>query len=387
MSTSLPALIAAIWYLAAAVAGAGVSPATRPTKVADTPIATEDQKSAVSRALAAARGHADASRWSDVIAILAPLTDQLDPQGLVLLAGAYDQSRQTATADEVLAAAVARYPNAQAAWLAYIDIALARQRYAAALRRIESASARIGDSAELRYRAARAYFGLGRLLGDSEVRAVRNGRPGACADGWLVVEPRDERRDEFLCCPEQSALYQVHLALESDPGHVAGRVLHARIWARLGCVDLAYAALQSHERLLLKSDDPSALVALSDLARAAGDMPAYLRYEQLRAKRDVAHADDILHRAFLTAADHFATAGDEATYRAFLRRALARHGDDRTSMLRLADAEWSAENHAAAAALYRRLLADEPAHRERARMLERIAKVAAEQPPPGAVGP
>ncbi|MCH7871654.1 MAG: tetratricopeptide repeat protein, partial [Planctomycetes bacterium] len=176
---------------------------------------------------ALARLHHTGGRLERVEELLAAVEDQLPPELLIALseAVAREPSRRAA-ARTIIRGAVERFPANLPLRLSLIDAALARQRYAGALSAIDQAESRCGYNNELHFRAARAYFELGQLLGKVEVRKFRDGRAGQFLRRWLLVEEREEQ-DSFLCCPEQSALYQLRRALDAGLDTAQAPPLHA----------------------------------------------------------------------------------------------------------------------------------------------------------------
>ncbi|MEW6252181.1 MAG: tetratricopeptide repeat protein, partial [Planctomycetota bacterium] len=188
----------------------------------------------------------------------------------------------------------------------------------------------------------------------------------------LLVEARPGP-EQFLCCPPDSALYQLRAALDAGLDDPAAHVLHARIWQQLGRPDVGLALLRSRSVALLADPQPALLEVFADLSLATGNIADYLRFQRRRAERDQANASDILSTAYLTAADRHSERGDEALCLCCLRRAQRLRPDDPDLLLRLADMAWGAGRSTEARTLYHRLLELRPAHPQRARLLERLA--------------
>ncbi len=81
---------------------------------------------------------------------------------------------------------------------------------------------------------------------------------------------------------------------------------------------------------------------------------------------------DILHAAYVAAAERYNQRGDGAMYRELLRRALEERPDNTQEMLLLADSLWDAGAADEACTWYRRLLEREPTHPQRSRILPRL---------------
>ncbi len=282
-------------------------------------------------------------------------------------------------ANVVLTEALDRFPDHVELTLAWIDAALAQGCYATALDRVRTAQAKTHDTPELRLRAAQAYFQLGQVLGEAEVRAVPDGRAGQFVGNWLLVEPR-EGPDRFLCCPPASALYQLRQALDAGLDEPAAHVLHARIWQRIGRPQIGLAILKSRAAVLLARPGEDVLATFSDLALEAGAMPDFLRYERLRADRQPERREEILLAACLTAAEQYSQRGEGGLCIQWLSRAVRIRPNDTGVILRLADAEWAGGQPDLATPLYQRVLSLEPAHPERGRILSNLAQTPTAEP-------
>ena len=292
------------------------------------------------------------------------------------LAEAYSSIGQYTAAEKLLAPLVKQHPQNSRLWLSWIDLALHEQRWTTALARIKEQS---GADPELEYRLAQAYFGLGQVLGKAEIRVIPDGRAGRFVDRWLLVEPRGPKR--FLCCPEDSALYQLRRALDAGLDDPAAYLLHARIWRKLGKPKIGFALLKSREAFLLESPDPVVLETFAQLALAADAPAEYLHYWRLRSACDADRQEKLLGQGYTTVAEYYAQRGEVALHREFCRRALRLEPDNAELTLRLADAEWSSDRQAQAALLYSRVLELNPRHSARSHILERLAAWQDQQDP------
>ncbi|MFH1746874.1 MAG: hypothetical protein ABIG44_07485 [Planctomycetota bacterium] len=264
-----------------------------------------------------------------------------------------------------------KYPTCEDLWLTWIDNAIRKKQWGVALRRSEKALRHLGTAPAVWYRAAQAHFELGPILKGAWVREVPNGQVGQFDDQWLLVERRGPRR--FLCCPAQSALFQLRRALDAGLEEPDAHVLHARIWHELGQSELGLVLLQQREAMLLDGADDARLVVFTELALKAGALDDYLRYSRLRAEHQSRQGDAIMGAAYLAVARRYAERGDVALHREFCHRALSLRPVDVELMLRIGDLEWAAERWPEAQILYRRVLQREPDHAQRTRILERIA--------------
>lgn len=305
------------------------------------------------------------------ISVLAPFEAELDARGARLLADAYRASNRTDDAALALERALRRFPADESLRLAHIDLALDQRRHEEALRRVRAAEAQLGSRPALHLRAARAYFELGRFLGEVQRRPLPDRQAGQFQGGLLLI-PDGEHQDQFLCCPPDSAMFQIRRALDAGLDDPAVHVLHARIWERCGRPEVGLAILQGRAQTLIESKDQAAIRALADLALAAGRLPDYLRYERELARCCPGRGEEILWRAFVTAAERYNQRGEEAVYAALLRRALELRPGDAELRLRVADADWDAGRTAAAAQNYRAVLEQEREHPQRARILRRL---------------
>jgi len=322
--------------------------------------------------LALARIHARRHAWQAVADTLVPLEQSLETDGVLLLGQAYRQMGNHSRATATIRRGLERFENDEPLWLALIDTALERESYTLAQRRISAATRRIGPSPQLHFRAAQAYFQLGQALGPTAVRDVPGGRAGQFCGRWLLTEKRAEPH-RFLCCPENSALYQLRRALDAGLDEPRAHLLHALIWQRAGRPTIGFAVLKSREAVLLESADPGTAAVFARLALDADALSDFLRYARLRAQRQPEQRDRIMAEAYLAVAERYSERGDNALYAAYLRRALELRLDDVKLMLRLADADWAAERHHDAVLGYRRVLERDPRPAERTRILERLA--------------
>jgi tetratricopeptide (TPR) repeat protein len=335
---------------------------------------TDHQPQAVGIRLALARLYAadEPPRWRDVIDCLAPAEADLDATGIALLADALMRTNDAGRAAECLRTALERLPGEASLWLAYVDCALRERRCVVALQRLRAARRQLPDSPALDARAARTYFELDQVLGETSVRHVPAGRCGQFAEGVFLFEPAPGR-DRFVCCPPESALFQVRRALDAGLDDPAVHHLHARIWLRLGRPHAARAVLTAREAELIESGDESLLETCCEAALAVGDLDDYLRLAQLRARRFPVHAGDLLFAAYAELAQRYNVRGEMAPYLRCLERALERRPNDVRLMLELADGDWAVGRQAEAVRWYRSVLAAEPQHAERQRICERLA--------------
>lgn len=315
----------------------------------------------------------DARRFSDAAAHLGACERELDVPGVFLLVRALRGMNENARIDDLLERSVERLPDAIALWCAWLDAALDAGKPAVALRRCERYSrARVAAPA-LCYRAARAYFALGELLGRTEVREFADAGCGQFVADRLLVERRDGA-DRYLCSPPQSALFQVRLALDGGFDDPAAVLLHARIWQGIGRPETAFAIARSCEAALLESGDAATILTLMALAREAGAVADQLRYARAAAASRPAERERILFDAYEQAAEACNQRGDTDLYLGLLRRACRLRARDVPLLLKLADAEWRADRRAAAAERYERILAIDPAAAARSQALERVVE-------------
>jgi len=266
---------------------------------------------------------------------------------------------------------LAQHPEDVGLRLATVDLLLASDQPASALKRARMLDGPPDARPALQFRMSRAYHALGRIVGKARVESVHGGRAGQFVGQRLLVEPRPGA-DCFLCCPPASALYQLRQALDAGFDEPAAHVLHARIWQELGKPQVGYSLLRGRAAALLSDPTPQVLAAFSDLALASDDLGGYLRYERLRAAQRPERRDEILGAAYLAAAERHNLRGNETLYIEWLRRALAHRGNDAALLVRLADAEWDAGRHEQAWPLYRRALRVDPNHARRAEILLRL---------------
>lgn len=320
---------------------------------------------------------ANAGDFKKAAAALAAVEEHLDAPDLERLVQYQQRCGEVRLARETLERAVRNHRQHLPFWLAWIDEAVGRNQYSTALQRVETARACHPLAPALGYRAAVAHLALGKGLGDAVVRRVEKGQPGQFVDGWLLVESRGG--DRFLCCPSESALFQLRLALDAGFDDPAAHVLHARVWQAARRPAVGLALLRSREAALLDPPREDVLTALAELALDVNELEEFLRYARLRAGIARAGADAELHKAYLAAAERYAARGDDVLFTECLRQASRLAPDDARLKVRLGDAEWDLGRQEAARIAYQTALATLPTvDPDRERLLERLFDVRAE---------
>lgn len=276
--------------------------------------------------------------------------------------------------EAALRAAIAAESSDPAPWLALIDLCLAEQRFAEAHERIGQALGRIGESAELHLRAARAYAATGEILGDTRERRIRDGRPGCFANRWLILRA-GRTRGRYLCCPPESAFYQVRQALDQQPDLLPAQILLIDLHLRLGEFEAARGTLSGIEDRLRQTENAEVVAEGLRLARACRSATLVMRLASRYAALRPDQRDAVLFDAYYFAANQYALRGQAALYRAFMGRALEIRADDPKLIAPYADSLWRCGRKTDAAAWYEHILTLEPAHAERARMARAIREV------------
>lgn len=318
--------------------------------------------------------HVRFGRPSRAEELLAERECDLPPRGVLALAEA--RRGRSEAADAALERGLARYPRDESLWLARIDLAIGESRWAGALKLVREAEARCGETPEQCFRAARAYFELGELLGAAEKRAVPDGTPGRFHGNVLLVE-RTGESGEYLCAPRESALYQVRRALDGGRDAPETHLLHARVWRRIGRPRVAYELLRAHESELTVAGAlaPEALELLAAAAMESGRPAESLRYSRRWAELEPARREAILRDAYLKQAESANERGEEGVYLDFLARAARTAPTDAGLQLRSADANWDAGRREGAREAYLAVLRLAPRHPRRASILERLAQI------------
>jgi tetratricopeptide (TPR) repeat protein len=254
-----------------------------------------------------------------------------------------------------------------------LDAALAHKQFATTLELIATAPAALRANPAVCCRAAEAHLGLGQALGKTTLRIVADGRPGQFDGGWLLVEKRPAA-DTFLCAPPESAIVQVRRAIDGGFDEPRVHAAHARAWLKANQPETAWSILKAREAVLLDEPALATLEAFAEVSLARGSIEDFLKYSNLRAERSPDERVEILHAAYLAAAERYNQRGDVDLNRALLHRALALKAERPDLMLQLADALWEAGEKAAASHWYRRIMDLQPAHGERNRILERLGE-------------
>ncbi len=328
-------------------------------------------------ALARARLLEQAGDFGGVVATLKPHEGHLPSNGVLLLVRGLERTNG-AQAEAVLRSAIGRFESDLHIRCAWVDNALSRRLYVTALQRCRSAPAELRDQPTIQWRMAQAWYRLDQLLGAIEVRHVPGGHIGQFADGYLLLEAR-EGRDQFLCCPPNSALYQLRSALDGGLDMPAAYVLHARIWQRAGRPDIARTVLRGRGPVLLADADDATLELFAELALEAGALDEYLRYTRTRVERNPAREQELLFDACVLLAKRYCRRGEEQLYIEWLYRACQLRPEDPDVLLQLGDALWSTGKVTDAGGVYRRLLRVEPNHVRRGELLVRIGQAGGEE--------
>lgn len=313
------------------------------------------------------------------VALLTPVRPQLEASGLTLLAAALDAAGQTPARDAALEEAVSRFPSSAAAHLARVDAALRSGCAALALARLSEARPALTDDPRADLLAARAYLLLDQPLGRTELREWSDAKVGQFREGWLLLEQPPGQR-AFLCCPEASAMYHVRRALAIGLDAPEVHLLHARAWLAAGRPETARSLLNAREQSLVNAAPDESLELLETLSLTLGHIGDFLKYAQQRADRSPGRRNELLHAAFISAADHYTIRGNAAASREFTRRALKCKPDALDTALRLADAERDAGNFGEAQRLYRVVLSGVAAPDLRRLAARRLTELA-DQPP------
>lgn len=368
-------LLTAGWVVAGAWSSqvSGQAPPQTPTSKPITSQAVAQCPDDLDPVLEQAQAHALRQDWSAVEKLLSPLESKLDADGLVLLSKAHSATRHPIRAGSVLQRGLQHRPDSEILWLALIDHALDLRQCGLALQRVNQAQRRLGPTPPLQFRAARAYYRLGQVLGRTRVISVPGGRAGQFINDWLLIEKRDEP-NRFLCCPPTSAIYTLRRALDAGLNEPAAHRLHARIWKAAGRPEIGLAILQSREAQWLENASTETLATFAEIALAANALDDFLRYARLHADHEPQRRAEILFDASVAAAERYNQRGDETMSRAFLRRALTLRPENVEVMLQLADADWEAGACEEAVMLYRRVLERKPAHPDSRRILERLSE-------------
>jgi tetratricopeptide (TPR) repeat protein len=322
---------------------------------------------------ALARHYVEGSRPERAIRLLGEVEQEIGPDGVCLLVEAYRRAGQAERGAACAERALARDDSQESIWVAYVDLARSAGQPSAALERVAQAERRLGCRPRLHLSAALAYEQLGLILGATEVRTVPGGRRGQFDGEWLLLEAR-ERADAFLCCPPASAMNRVRRVLDAGLEDTAAILLHARLWERIGQPAIGFGILRAHEERIAAAGEEG-LDALCDLALSAGELPDFLKYNRLRAKRDPRRSSEVLAQGYVELAERYGRRGDMDLHAEFLARALELRPDDAGLRLRLADAEWDRGRRSQAGLLYRRVLQQNGQHTDRARLLRRLEEL------------
>ncbi len=233
------------------------------------------------------------------------------------------------------------------------------------------------DTAELHYHWAVALKSLGKLLGTVSRRqwpgdAESPPTPGSFVSRGLVVGPAPDRPGWVIVCPPNSALYQVHRALESDPQWGQALLSGAEVWAAADRHRQAISLFAKAARHL-EGEDLQARChdSWADSLLALGDLDGYLE----RARRRIRSSDNIdsahLSQCYDRAAGQAAQRGDlrrqirYLTFAVELEPAVHR-------LITLADALLQAQRSGDAHRYLQTALEQNPSRQQRRQILARL---------------
>lgn len=319
----------------------------------------------------AAAQHAETASQS-LAAPAAPRAAEDPPSAVLAAARAALANEGPASAERLLEAALQQWPLDPDLRLLHIRTALASGRTATALLRVEQAKLLTGQP-EYHYLAAAAYGAHQNFLGRVQRRRVSGGQVGRFAAGLLLYD-RGTSEGEFLCCPPESALFQIRLALDLGYDTPAAHLLHARIWLAVDQPHLAEVVLRQRAAVLLAEDDPEVLALFAEVALRVGNEAEFLRYTARQAAREPARREKLLAGAYLRIAERCSQRGDDQLQMLWLTRAVRLCPDDVDLLLQLGHAEWHQGNPVAARERYLEVLRLRPDHPERVRLRARLAE-------------
>lgn len=321
--------------------------------------------------LLAARGAAE-----EVLAVLEPLLAyRKDYRMHHLLAEAAYACERFEPAGRWYAEAVRLNPAS--AWDHYQlgNVQLGERRYARAAESYERARELGFAGAVLHYKLASAWFNLRNYLGATQAIEVEAGAAGELRDGWYLVEALPGHAQRFLGAPPRSAIHQVAMArAQGLPSMLDLDLLEAGIWLQSGRYARAHALLLACEAQVRAEDRALHCYQIAAAALGLEREEEYLARLEEAARLDEKTYAPALVAGCTTVAVRRAETGDLAGAVSFFERATSLAPENASLHLDLADALAEVQRYPEAVAQWRIVLALEPEHPQRTRVLNAIQR-------------
>ncbi|MCG8406054.1 MAG: tetratricopeptide repeat protein [Phycisphaerales bacterium] len=186
------------------------------------------------------------------------------------------------TARRKLRAAVRLRPRQASDWFWLGRVYEAAGSHARAASSYEKAHWHGMDSTELRYHWANALRASGRILGDISQKQRRQGDQspsvGSFAFDGVVLSLVKSRPGRFVVAPKDSALYQIHKALELGPDHGDSLFLAGELWAAADRHDKAVEFFERAETRLQGEDQARCHNRWAQSSLQLADFDSYLKH-------------------------------------------------------------------------------------------------------------
>ncbi len=293
----------------------------------------------------------------------------------LLLGRAYAGADRLSDARRCFRAVIRLEPDNPTAPYRLGEVYLRQKRYALAIDALDRAR-RLGiESPELHYHLATAYYKLQNCTGDFQTRVVIDGQAGRIEAGVFLIEPVANEPMRFVVAPRDSALYQVHKALDGGLDEPEVRLLQADIWLcarRYSTARDIYATLQ--DSLPAKSR-PAYEFSFAKACRGMDDLDGYLQHLRRAVALEPETYRPLLGDAYRHAAERCSSDGDLDDYIRYLRLATDETPVSPELHYLLGNALHEGGRKTEASRHWRITLELQPDHGDRLRMLELIRAI------------
>ncbi|MBK9386001.1 MAG: tetratricopeptide repeat protein [Planctomycetes bacterium] len=267
--------------------------------------------------------------------------------------------------------------NPESAWDHYQlgNVHLGERRYARAAESYERSRELGLGGAVLHFKLASAWFNLRNYLGATSPIEVEAGAVGELRSGMYLIEPLPGRPNAFLGAPVRSAIHQVAMARAGGmQSSLDLDLLEAGIWLQSGRFARAHALLLATEEKVRPEDRALHCFHIAEASLALDREAEHLERLEQAARLDEKTYAPALVAGCVEVAERRSRAGDLVAAIGFLERAISLAPENASLHADLADLLAEVGRAPDAVAQWRLVLALEPEHPQRTRILNAIQR-------------